>query len=302
MLVLGGAGFIGRHAVEALLHVGASVIIGSRNPKKLLTPRTFHTLPKIAAEYPVVEVRLETLLEPEHWRSLIKNVDVILNCVGILRPVGSATYEHVHRLAPRALAMACAQAGKRFIHISALGLHADARSRFLTSIFCGKAEVRQHGKEWIIVRPSLLDGRGGFGAWWLRAVARLPVFVVPANVKGRIAALRVTELGEALTRLCLASGDELRLGESREFELGGPENFDLEHYVRRLRTEYSDQRALCIPIPGLIARLIAHACDVIHFTPFSFGHWELLTRDNAPAVNRLAELLGREPGRIGEAS
>jgi hypothetical protein len=38
---------------------------------------------------------------------------------------------------------------------------------------------------------------------------------------------------------------------------------------------------------------------VLHITPFSFGHWELLGHDNCPRINRLPELLGRAPRAIG---
>ena len=148
---------------------------------------------------------------------------------------------------------------------------------------------------WIIARPSLLDGEGGYGAGWLEAVSRLPLFVVPANAKGRIAALDVNELGEALANLCIWSEEKLKLHESREFDLGGAEQFTFENYIRTLRKRYSPKKALCITVPGFTARIVSHICDIFHVTPFSFGHWELLGRDNTPSKNRLAELLEREP-------
>jgi NADH dehydrogenase len=39
----------------------------------------------------------------------------------------------------------------------------------------------------------------------------------------------------------------------------------------------------------------------VHFSPFSFGHWELLQHDNLPQPNRLTELLGRAPRAPGTA-
>ena len=291
VLVAGGTGFIGRHAVDALLQRDTQVIIGSRKPGRVPTGRsTTETR----------EVRFEDLQSSAAWQAIIRDCDVVLNCVGILRQVGSATYVRVHHRAPHALAEACAAAGKRFIHVSALGLHDQARSRFLTSKLAGEREIRHSGGDWLIVRPSLLDGEGGFGAWWLRQVSRLPLFVVPANAKGQIAALKVEELGEALAALCIDRAEDLRLQESREFDLGGVEHFTLKDYIRRLRTRYTSRAAICVPIPGLLARLIAHVCDLLHFTPFSFGHYELLTRDNRPEINRLPELLGRTPGLICE--
>ena len=280
--MLGGRGFVGRHAVAALETTGATVIIGTR----------------YAGAANDRELRLEQLLDPVDWADAIEDVDVVLNCVGILRQRGAATYDRIHHRSPEALAAACAALGKRLVHVSALGLHDGARSRFLTSKLAGERRVRASGADWIIVRPSLLDGEGGFGARWLRGVAKLPVFLAPADARGRIAALHVEDLGAALARLCTASPAALRLDAGREFELGGDEHFVFADYIRRLRERYSRRRAPGLPVPGLLARGFAHLCDLLHFTPFSFGHWELLRRDNLPQPNRLAELLGREPRRI----
>lgn len=183
----------------------------------------------------------------------------------------------------------------RFVHISALGLEKPARSRFLTSKQAGEQGVRASGGDWIIARPSLLDGAGGFGAAWIRGIARLPFFVAPADARGRIAALDVGDLGEALARLALDDAESLGLATSRVFELGGVESWEFRDYIYALRRTYTQSRSWCLPIPGLLARAGAHLCDLFHITPFSFGHWELLQRDNVPAVNQLPELLRRAP-------
>lgn len=292
VLVLGGAGFAGRHTVAALLDAGVRVVIGTRYPGPLGNRMPPHPS---APNTEQREIKLERLGEVNDWRKPIDDVDAVVNCVGILRQRGRETYDAVHRRAPTALAAACKDQGKRFVHVSALGLDHPARSRFLKSKRAGEAGIRERGDDWIVARPSLLDGVGGFGASWLRGVARLPVFVVPADAKGRIAALDVGELGVALARLALLDAETLKLNESRVFELGGPESWEFRNYVRALRRSYTESPSLCIPIPGLLARVGAHICDVFHFTPFSFGHWELLQRDNVPSINRLPELLGRSP-------
>ena len=286
VLVLGGKGFIGRHAVNALKQHNVNVVIGSRNPSQ-------------SAE---VGVQFETLLDSVDWVSVIQGFDVVLNCVGILRPVGKATYDSVHHRAPAALAEACQTAGIRFVHVSALGLNDDAKSGFLVSKLQGERAIQAIAPNSILVRPSLLDGEGGYGASWLRGVARLPLFVVPADANGIIAGLFVSELGEALATLCLKSDEELALNQTREFELGGRDAVAFEAYIRGLRQRYSNKQAICIKVPGIAARLGAHICDLFHATPFSFGHWELLRNDNKPEVNRLAELIGREPAALFEAA
>lgn len=296
VLVLGGTGFIGRHAVAALLRRGCGVAIGSRRPGRIE-----RVIPDLAGRCEHRQARLERLTDPRDWTALLAGVDVVLNCVGILRQRGRETYERVHHLAPAALAQACADARVRLVHVSALGLHADARSRFLRSKLDGENALRASAADWRIVRPSLLDGDGGYGAKWLRRIALWPVHALPADAVGRIAALHVEDLGEALATLALAPTKAGAGEEDRIVELGGSERWTLAGYVAAIRRRTTDRPARTLRVPGLLARLGSHLCDLLHVTPFSFGHWELLRRDNCPAANALPALLDRAPRALGRA-
>ena len=112
VLVLGGAGFIGRHAVAALRDLGLETEIGSRHPDRI-TPR----LPESGRHCRRRQARFENLLAAEDWSELLEGIDVVINCVGILRQRGRETYERVHHLAPAALAEACRRTGKRLVHV-----------------------------------------------------------------------------------------------------------------------------------------------------------------------------------------
>ncbi|WP_411878314.1 NAD(P)H-binding protein [Polaromonas sp. YR568] len=286
VLVLGGTGFIGRHAVAALHAAGAQLAIGSRHPER-------HE-----AAYPFAALRparFEQLLHPDAWATLLKDVNVVVNCVGILRQRPNESYEHVHHRAPAALALACAKAGIRFIHTSALGLHEGAKSRFLSSKLLGERAIAASGSDYAIVRPSLLDGEGGFGARWLRGLSRSPVHGIPRGARGGIAAMTAADLGLAFAALAAFPS----LSAHREVELGGTRRYGYAEYLRELRADCTGTRALQLPLPNWMARLGAHACDLTHFSPFSYGHWILLQRDNIPSPNRLPELLGREPHAVG---
>jgi NADH dehydrogenase len=296
VLVLGGCGFIGRHTVAALCRAGTAVVVGSRYPSGIdakLSPE--------ARGCERRQVRFQELQTAADWRGLIDGVDTVINCVGILRPRRKETYARIHHVAPAALAAACRELGCRLIHVSALGLDAPVRSAFLTSKRAGEAALRASGADWYIVRPSLLDGDGGFGAKWLRRVARWPVHPLPADSAGRVAALDVRDLGEALARLALLRRIQKGRSEDREFDLGGLNHRQLREHLADLRRRYTARPAWQLPIPGLLARLASHFCDAFHFSPFSYGHWELLRRDNVPVRNRLPELLGRAPRLVGES-
>jgi NADH dehydrogenase len=205
----------------------------------------------------------------------------------------------VHARAPALLAAACRERGLPFVHVSALGLRHAHRSRFLRSKRVGEDAIMASGADWRIARPSLLDGRGGYGARWLRALARLPLHFVAPAARGRIAAFEVAELGEALARLVALPIAADAPASAREFELGGLQARQLADYMQALRRERGATPALALRVPDWMARLASHVFDLAHVTPFSFGHWELLQQDNVPLPNRLTELLGRSPRAIG---
>jgi NADH dehydrogenase len=89
-------------------------------------------------------------------------------------------------------------------------------------------------------------------------------------------------------------------GAEREFDLGGNADPTLAEYLAALRAVRTPKPAWRIALPDAPTRLVAHLCDLLHLTPFSFGHWELLQRDNRPRHNALPALLGRAPRAIGE--
>jgi NADH dehydrogenase len=194
------------------------------------------------------------------------------------------------------LAAACRARGLRLVHVSALGLYPQAASRFIRSKIWGESAVAAAGGDYVIVRPSLLDGDDGFGARWLRRVARWPVQLVPANAVGRIAALHVDDLADAIAALC----DPTTRLPWKEAELGGPIARPLPAYLGALRASAGLPATRALKVPGWLARPGAHLMDLLHLSPFSFGHYELLRRDNVPADNRLNFLLGRAPTPLGE--
>lgn len=297
VMVLGGAGFIGRHAVAALLAANYRVIVGSRHPNRIQN-RLKHHADQCASR----EIRLENLTSLDAWPPHLAGVDALINCVGILRERGQETYDDIHLHAPTALAQACKKQGIRMVHVSALGLNHPHQSGFLRSKLAGEKSIQATGADYCLVRPSLLDGEGGYGASWIRRLSRLPVHLIPTRATGKIAALDVAELGEALAKLVdFAIAPDAR-PTAREFDLGGLVHTDIGGLMQSLRLAMTGAPAYQLGVPGQIARLSCHICDLLHFSPFSFGHWELLQKDNLPHLNRLPELLGRTPRTLGSLS
>jgi len=291
VMVLGGTGFIGRHAAAALRARGHSVVIGTRHPKRALAK-----LPPALRDCDLRETHFESLTTRYVWKPLLEDVDAVVNAVGILRERRSETYDRVHNMAPAALGEACARLGLRLVHVSALGLRPEARSRFLRSKLSAERKLMANGAPCTIVRPALVDGEGD-GAGWLRRVAAWPIHLYPSDARGRMAPIDVRDLADALARLCELSADAM----PREIELGGSARRTLPDYLDALRALQTDRPALQLAIPAPLARIAAGLCDLLHLSPLSIGLLELVRRDSLPRDNLLQALIGRAPAPVGRA-
>jgi uncharacterized protein YbjT (DUF2867 family) len=280
ILVLGGNGFIGSAIVRALSVKDVDVTVATR--KKSLNQ---------------VVLRMQTMLDSAAWIDVIEPFDIVVNAVGILRPRLFESYDDVHANAPAALAEAIRQSGKRLIHISALDLQPTAKSGFILSKIKGEQAIIDSQAEAMIVRPSLLDGEGGFGARWLRLMAKLPIYFY-FNGLGKIAPLQVDDLGEAIANLCV---NPALANCKKIIELGGKAKLTIPEYLAELNAVTLTSK-IVVKMPKCLVALVSILCDCLYLTPLSFGHFELLQGNNVPKENMLPILLGRCPLGFGVKS
>ncbi len=282
ILVLGGYGFIGRHVVKHLRANRHIVTVGSR------TPRNGDDAIKCIAHKETTESLTD----------LCAGYDVIINTIGILRERINETYDTVHHRFVAHLADACRANNTRLLHISAMGLNNPVASRFLTSKRAGEKALKRTNADWLIIRPSLIDGATGYGAKWFRRLANWPVHFAPSNAKGILNPIHVEDLATAIATLASLGWDELKLRgiKSREIELGGGKEVGIFEYLGLLKR----RPKLRLRVPALVVRLASHICDALHLTPLSFGHYELLKFDNRPVTNHLPLLLNRAPRKLGD--
>lgn len=282
ILVLGGRGFIGAAIAKEASASGYAVHIGSRRA----SAGGHHRLP------------LHQHTRAEDWTAAIEGYVAVVNAVGILRPRWRESYEQIHTLAPRALARACAVQDIPLLHISALGLQANSSSRFLRSKVAGERGIIAAQGRSVIVRVPLLDGDGGFGARWFRRVANWPVWFLPKTFGAKLQPMPVSELAKVIVGLV---NKRHSLGRAAMLEVGGAERFSLVDYLRRLRDpRRADPRI--VYLPNVLSRFAAHCCDVLHVTPYSWGHLELLRRDNVARRNGFAAAVGREPRVVSRSA
>jgi uncharacterized protein YbjT (DUF2867 family) len=250
VLVLGGSGFIGRAAALALRAADHEVVVS--------------------------RVRFETALLPSDWICALKDIDAVVNAVGILRERGARTFDVVHDAAPRALFQACEAAGvRRVVQVSALGADEHARSAFHLSKRRADDFLAARDLDWSIVQPSLVFGEGGASARLFVLLASLPLVPLPGEGRQRVQPVHIQDLAEAIVKLVDSDckGKLLAVG-SREVEL--------REWLAILRRQMGLGKARFIHVPRPLV-------------PVERDTLQMLDRGNTASPEGMARLLGRLP-------
>ena len=196
--VLGGSGFVGTELVGHLVRAGHWVRVPTRNIAHAERLRVLDT----------AELRVANVHEPRVLSQLFADCEAVVNLVGILNPRGSATFESVHTaLAAKVMAAARTAGVRRVLHMSALGAHAQAPSRYLRSKAAAEEAVRAVPHPELpnpavtIFRPSVIFGAGDSLTNRFAGLLRLSAGLLPlARAGTRFAPISVLDVAEAFVR------------------------------------------------------------------------------------------------------
>jgi uncharacterized protein YbjT (DUF2867 family) len=150
IVVLGGSGFVGRATLAQL------VARSGGGGERLVVPTRRLAQVRAIQSLPTVEPLQADVHDDAQLQRLLAGADAVVNLVAILHG-SQAAFEHVHVTLPRRLAAACRAAGVgRLVHVSALGVAADAPSRYLRSKAAGEEALRASGIGATVLRPSVI--------------------------------------------------------------------------------------------------------------------------------------------------
>ena len=282
VLVLGGTGFVGATLCEKLVQRygggSARIVVPSRRPARA----------KHIQMLPTVELVAADVHDDEQLTRLLRGCDAVVNLVAILHGSDKA-FDRVHVQLPRRLAQACAAtAVRRVVHVSALGVDAQAPSRYLRSKAAGEAALAAAGLDLTVLRPSVIFGEGDrFLTLFARLQSIFPV-VPLACADARFQPVWVDDVALAIVR-CL--DDRTTIGET--VECCGPEVYTLAQLVRIAGRESGHPRPV-IGLPASLGRLQATLMEMLPGEP-------LMSRDNLDSMRIASVASGNRPGlgRLG---
>lgn len=276
--VLGGTGFIGTHLVNRLNSLGHSVTVLTRRPERHREFRIGST------------VRLQETdpYDTEALQVVLKDMDCVINLVGILNEEGKSTFTGAHVDLPRSVVKAMRESGvSRILHMSALNANVnESRSRYLKTKGEGEDLVHNSpGLEVTSFRPSVVFGRGDSFFNRFATLLKLSPFVFPlACANSRFAPVYVGDLVEAFVR---ALDDKSTIGQ--RLELCGPNSYTLQQLVE-YTVKQTGRHTIVVGLPDVFARLQAHALGLVPGKPFSIDNYYSLQKDSVCSQSALTSL------------
>ncbi len=270
VLVIGGSGFIGCHVVSELAKIGRRVIV----PTRRLEPA------KHLIVLPTVDVVLADVHDDATLAGLLRDVDAVINLVGILhsRPAhGDEPYgpdfAKAHVELPRRLAFACAANGvHRLLHVSALGADPQGPSMYQRSKAAGEAAVLSEPSVAVtIFRPSVVFGEDDHFLNLFAALQKRFPLMPLACADARFQPVYVEDVARAIVQ----SLDELRMA-GKVIELAGPKVYTLRELVQ-LAGRYSGHPRRVIGLSERMGRLQARLMELLPGSP-------LMSRDNLDSM------------------
>lgn len=185
--VTGCTGFVGRYVTRELLKRGYQVRGLARDVSKA---REVFGSPLPSG----LSIVTGDCCDARVLSDLVRGCTAVVHLIGIIREdrgedlARPQSFERMHVQATRAILEATNGAGiKRYVHMSALSVGPEGRSKYQKTKWEAEVSVRRSGLDWTIFRPSLIHGPDGEFVQMMTELCSgemPPYFFIPYFAKG----------------------------------------------------------------------------------------------------------------------
>ncbi|WP_042298262.1 SDR family oxidoreductase [Paraburkholderia bannensis] len=274
ILVCGARGFIGSALCGWLERHGHRVTKGVRHATR------------------ADEIELDFSAAPDATTLLaqLHGIDAVINAVGILLERGDQRFDAVHTRSPIALFDACRQAGvKRVVQISALGVE-TGDAPYFTSKLAADRHLQSLPIEWQVVRPALVYGTNGTSARFFRALASLPLHVLPAGGHQLLRHVHADDLAEVVGRLLEADAPA-----RQTLDIVGGDEVEYREMLAIFRRALGFAPAATVSVPGVMIAASAALFERVPGSMLTRDTWRMLQSGSTADAAATTKILGRAP-------
>ncbi len=287
ILITGATGFIGSHITNTMIKAGHEVVLCVRNTAT--AQLQFHGAECIRVDFAQDH-------EVASWLPRLKNIDIVINAVGIIREHGKQTFEALHRNTPSALFQACEIAKvKRVIQISALGADKTALSQYHLIKRSADSVLSKLNLDWAILMPSIVYGPKAKSMALFKAIASLPVIPLVDAGDQPVQPIHISDLLAAVEN-CV----EAEYPINKRIELMGPEPITMKELYSSLRNWLGYGPPRFISLPYSMALLFARWCGFLRKTPIGKEAVQMLRRGNVGDVTGFINAYGYLPKSLDQ--
>lgn len=283
--IFGGSGFVGTQIVQAFARAGYRIRVAVRRPDLAGHLKPLGSVGQVVP----IQANIRNLASVER---AVKGASIVVNLVGIGYESGKQRFRAVHAMGAKNVAVAAKAFGaEHLVHMSAIGADAQSVSSYARTKALGESEVLAAFPDAVILRPSVIFGKGdGFFNLLGGLAARLPVIPVFGG-KTKFQPVYVGDVAQAF----LAAGEGKV--DAGIYELGGPEVVSYRDLWTRVMHDTQRNRPL-LPLPAGVAKLMALPFSILPFKPLiTADQVDLLQIDNV--VSKASETDGRTLAAFG---
>lgn len=275
ILITGGTGFIGSQIVTDLLKAGHHVTVCARN---------VNYAKNIFPNANIIECDFNKDTDKSVWIRRLISIDVVINCVGILHHPFKKNIMRIHFDTPKALFDAALNSHvKKIIHISALGID-KGKVDYATSKKAAEDYLSQLPITSIILRPSLVYGRGSYGGTSLfRGLAAFPFFIpVPGNGTQEFQPIHLQDLSKAVLHFVNSPSTQNQI-----LSAVGPERISMKHILEKMRAWLGIEKAPIFKVPLFLIRMGSWFGNLIPYSSMNEDSYQMLMQNNVTDKNEV---------------
>ncbi|MFP4642266.1 MAG: complex I NDUFA9 subunit family protein [Chloroflexota bacterium] len=284
--VTGSTGFVGRHIVKDLCARGLQV--------RCLTRPTSDLRPLVGLGVETVQGDITSVSSLER---ALQGVETVVHLVAIIRESKGATFESINLTGTKNLLKAAKSAGvKRIVYMSNLGAGPDQRFPLLYNKWRAEEEVKNSGMDFVILRPSVIFGRGdGFITVLADAIKKSPVAPVIGSGSTRFQMISVEDVAA-----CVAQSLQDEGLVNQTLPLGGPEQLTYEQVLDLILDRFRIRRPK-VHIPVSLMQYVVGAGEQLRIKlPITPAQLDLITRDNVTDLDVVQSVFGFSPVPLNE--